>query len=118
MRKKWWIIGIFFVIFVINILNMRQKPKVVSSITTMDTIYMTVLANGRYFAAKEAVAQEVVEMCKEVAFEDIKLSAESGEEAKIFYITVYRNQWQLDAGKAWITIRYNMAEETMNLLQK
>lgn len=116
MRKKWWTISIIFIIFWIIIVNMEQKPKVVSSITTMDTTYLTVLVNGGYFATKEAVAQEIVEMCKENAFEDIKILTRTGEDPRTFYITVYRSRRRMNEGKAWMTIRYNMLEESKKLL--
>lgn len=116
MRKKWGIICVFLTICVICICKVQQKPEAVSCITTMDTTYLTVLMRGNWFADKREAAQEIIEMCENNSFDDIKLSIWSEQGPEIFYITVYKNKTQMNKGIVWMTIIYNCIEGTMKVL--
>ena len=112
MRKRWGIICTILVICIVSFYNIQKKPKVVSCITTMDTTYITVLLREKWWIDKEIVAQEIIKMCENNEFADIKFSFDKD----IYYITVYRNRYQLNRGIEWIFIKYNFKEKTMKIL--
>lgn len=95
---------------------MQRRPKIVSSITTMDTAYLTVVANKIYIVDQEALAREILEMCRENAFDDIKLTTEDKAYPHTLYISVYQNESQLNEGKELLSIKYVPAEESMKVL--
>ena len=116
MRKKLGITCTILLICLICLYEVLQKPKIVSCITTMDTAYLTVIANGHFFSDKNKFALEIVEMCKENTFDDIKLSTQSGIYPSKLYITVYRRKEQMDGGSVWMTIVYNSSENAIKVL--
>ena len=112
MRKKWGIICAILVICVISVCNIWKKPKIVSCVTTMDTTYITVLMGEIWLLDKEIAVQEIIEMCQKNEFTDIKFS----NHCDIYYITIYRNTYQLNIGKEWIFVKYNLKENNMKIL--
>lgn len=45
MKKKWRMLGGICIILVLIFANIPQKPRIISSITTFDTAYLTILVD-------------------------------------------------------------------------
>lgn len=62
-----------------------KEPKLVSSIVSMDTAYLTVLADEREVRDEEKFREKIYKMCLEDDFGEIKLWTEKRTSAKISY---------------------------------
>lgn len=116
MRKKWGIICTILLICIFSLYSSWKKPEIVNCITTMDTTYISVLWRGNRVLNKEHAVREIIEMCRKNEFEDIKLSEHLEETVEDYYITIYKNEQQLQAGKVWLVVKYNRKENIMKIL--
>ena len=83
-----------------------QKPKLVSSITAFDTAYLTILVNPFDFINVEKLEKKLVFMCKEDAFENIKLYAEDKTIPSNWNIMVYSCMRDLKNGENGVCIKF------------
>lgn len=106
MAKKWGILCVMCISFVLIFTKSVQKPRLVSSITTFDTAYLTILVNGFEFTNVEKLEKKLVFMCQEDAFENIKLHAEDKSIPKNWHITVYSCMRDLENGENGVYIKF------------
>ena len=105
MRKKWSIICIIGLIVGMILGNLPQKPKLISSITTMDTAYLTILVDKREAENVEKLKEKLLQMCREDSFEEMKLSTKERPLAENLCITVYTSRKDLNEGNPFVTIK-------------
>ena len=77
MKKKVGIILAICLIAAVIIGKCSDKPRIVSSITTMDTAYITVLVPRWNIYNVEQLKEKLIQMCLEDEFLEIKLTSES-----------------------------------------
>lgn len=106
MIKKWCVICSICIIVGVTFVNMPQKPKLVSSITTLDTAYLTILVNKRETKNVEKLEEKLLQMCREDDFDNIKLHTEDKPAAKKWHISVYSSQRDLEKGNRCLTITH------------
>ena len=80
-------------------LNFRQQPKLVSCITTLDSGYLTILVNPVEFVNLEKMEEKITQMCRNDAFETIKLRTKEKESIKRWHITVYSSKSDMERGR-------------------
>ena len=105
MKKKWRMLGGICIILVLIFANIPQKPRIISSITTFDTAYLTILVDKFETRNIEKLKAKILQMCREDDFESIKLQTEDKPRAKKFYISVYNNKKDLERGIPFLTIK-------------
>ena len=77
-------IGIIVILFTVNV---RKKPELVSCVTTLDSGYLTILVNPIEFRNVDKMEEKLVRMCKNDAFETIKLRSDEKEDIRYWHIT-------------------------------
>lgn len=104
MKKVKW--GLFLILlgFVFLIGGVPQRPRLVNSITTGKTAYLTVLVDERDTKDKERLEEKILKMCREDTFLGIKLKAEGKKAAEKYYIKVYIGKEALERGEAYLII--------------
>lgn len=115
MAKKWVIICTICIIMWMVFVNMLQRPKLVSSITTMDTAYLTILVDETKINNLEKLKKRIIELCANDGFEGIKLQTEDRTPAKKYYISVYVSENDLKEGKEYLTFSFQRDEQSLNL---
>ena len=106
MAKKGFLICTICIVIGIIFVNMPQKPKLVSSITTMDTAYLTILVDERETKNLEQLKKKIIHLCKTDGFKEMKLQTDDKEAVKKYYISVYIDEKKLEEGKEYLTILY------------
>ena len=106
MLKKWGIFCVLCICFASIFVKFSQKPKLISSITTFDTAYLTILVNPKDFIDVEKLESKLMQMCTEDAFENIKLYTEDKPVPKNWHITAYVSKSQMEDGKNGKVIRF------------
>ena len=106
MGKKWGILCVLCISCALICAKFVQKPKLVSSITTFDTAYLTILVNPFDFINVEKLEKKLVFMCKEDAFENIKLYAEDKTIPRNWNITAYSCMRDLENGENGVRIKF------------
>ena len=105
MGKKIGIICTICLIVSLVFGNIPQKPKLISSITTLDTAYLTILVDQKGLKDVENLEKEIIQMCRTNAFENIKLETEDKQMAQRLYISVYLSKKDLENGTPYLTIK-------------
>lgn len=105
MIKKWKLFLGICIIAAFFSCNLSQKPKLISSITTMDTAYLTILVNRLETKDVEQLESKILQMCKEDAFENIKLQTEDKPMAQNVHISVYASKADLENGSPFLIIK-------------
>ena len=105
MRKKRIIFCIILVIIGGFIINRPHKPKLISNITTLDTAYMTILVDRSEAKDVKRLEERLIQMCREDAFENIKLETKDRPMVKRWVITVFLSKADLEQGKTYLTIK-------------
>lgn len=108
--KKWGIICTICIVVGVCLWNIPKKPKLISSITTLDTAYLTILVDKNDAKNIDELEKKLLAMCKEDAFENIKLQTEDKPMAKNLHISVYVNQEDLESGNVFLTIKNDAGE--------
>ena len=103
--KKWWIICIICINAAVLIWKIPQNPKIISSITTLDTAYLTILVDKSETKNVKKLEKKILQMCREDAFEEIKLNTEDRPLAQKLYIFVYISEADLKTGKPFLVIK-------------
>lgn len=85
--------------------NIPHEPKIVSSITTMETAYLSIVVDPREVKDVEKLKEKILQMCREDSFENIKLHAEDKAMAKRLYISVYTSMNNLENGIVSLIIK-------------
>ena len=106
MDKKWGILCVLCISCALIFAKSVQKPKLVSSITVFDTAYLTILVNPFDFINVEKLEKKLVFMCKEDAFENIKLYAEDKSIPKYWHMMVYSCMQDLENGENGVCIKF------------
>lgn len=110
MKRKVGIILAICLIVAFIIGKCSEKPRIVSSITTMDTAYITVLVPKWDTYNVEQLKEKLIQMCLEDEFSEIKLRTEDKPAAESFHISVYTSAKNLDEGKEFLYFKCeNMA---------
>ncbi len=102
------IVGKICTILIIILIIFEQipkKPKLISSITTIDTSYLTILADKAQFENDQMMEKRILEMCREDSFNNMKLNTEDRQLSENLYISVYLNQRDLENGKPYLIIQ-------------
>ena len=110
MRKKIWIICSICLIVGTCLLIVPRKPKLISSITTMNTAYLTILVDRVEMFNVEKLKNKLIQMCKEDAFTEIKLYTEERSLPKRLHISVYTNARALKTGRMELYFTYEEGE--------
>lgn len=113
-KKKWvfLIVGVICLIGCLCLINVQKKPKLVSSITSLDTAYLTILVEQWFAGNKEETAKEIVEMCRQNAFTNIRLISEGKDYPRTLFISVYKTEKQMKRGSLWMSIKYVRKDES------
>lgn len=101
-------VGFIFTILLLGLVilwSKEQKPKIVSSITTMDRAYLTILVDKRDTKNLEKLEEKILKMCREDSFEEIKLQTDDKPMAKKLHIFVYSSKKDLEKGVNFLTIK-------------
>ena len=112
MTKKWGIIYTICLVICLGILLIPQKPKLISSITTKETAYLTILVDKREVLNVNKLRQKLIRMCIEDSFEEIKLQTEENPLEKRLYISVYTSRKDMEKGNLYMTITYEEGESS------
>lgn len=94
-------IGMILGLFAILLLvfgTIFQKPRIVSSITTKESAYITVLVPKYSAGNVEVLKEKLVKMCLGNEFDQIKLGTEDRPLAKRLHISVYTSKNDLKIG--------------------
>jgi hypothetical protein len=105
MRKKWIIFCIILMVVGTIIVNRPHKPRLISNITTLDTSYMTILVDRSEAKDVKKLEERLVQMCREDAFENIKLGTKDRPMVKRWVISVFLSKADLEKGKPYLTIK-------------
>ena len=105
MRKKWIIFCIILMAVGTIIVNRPHKPRLISNITTLDTSYMTILVDRSEAKDVKKLEEQLVQMCREDAFENIKLGTKDRPMVKRWVISVFLSKADLEKGKPYLTIK-------------
>ena len=105
MKKKWRMLGGICIILVLIFANIPQKPRIISSITTFDTAYLTIFVDKFETRNVEKLKDKILQMCREDAFENIKLQTEDKPMVQNFHISVYTSRKDLESGIPFLTIK-------------
>ena len=105
MNKKRWIFLIICCIVCVWLVKTHQKPKIISSVTTFDTTYLTILVDR--FETKDAkqLEEKLLKMCMEDTFENMKLQTEDKQLSEKLNIVVYYSHRELEKGVPYLTIK-------------
>lgn len=110
MVKKWGVICTICIIVCLIFVNVPHKPKLVSSITTLDTAYLTILVDKIEIKNVKKLEEKLLQMCREDSFENIKLQTSDKAMPKKLYISVYVSQYDLESGNVYMTIKNDAGE--------
>lgn len=106
MMKKIGIICTIGIIVILFTVNVRKKPEIVSCVTTLDRGYLTILVNPIDFGNVKKMEEKISWMCKNDAFETIKLRSDEKEDIRYWHITVYSSKANLEKGKNGYLIKF------------
>lgn len=81
-------------------------PDVISSMSSNKSYHLTVVANSSKVEDKEALARELVQMCRENSFHSIRFSTDINGYPSELKITVYLNQKSIERGKLLCEIEF------------
>ena len=90
--------------------NYPKDPQVISSITTMDTVYLTILVNQREARNRKKLEEKIIEMCKTDSFDSIKLWTGEKNIISRWNISVYSSRRELKKGTAFMIIKHQEGE--------
>lgn len=89
------------------------EPDIVSSISTNQDYYLTVVANCDVIENKYEFAWKLIKMCRENSFSTIKFSTDQGFATRI-RISVYLWKDEIKDNESVMEIIYEPEEENMN----
>ena len=110
--KKWGIISTICLIACLGILMTPKKPKLISSITTKETAYLTILVDKRDVLDVNKFREKLIQMCIEDSFEEIKLQTEEKPLEKRLFISVYTSKKDMENGNSYMTITYEEGDDS------
>ncbi len=110
LTKRWLVICTICIIVGAFFLKIPQKPKLINSITTMDTAYLTILADEAETKNLEKLKEKIIYLCETDGFKEIKLQTDDKVPAKKYYISVYSSEKDLKEGNVCITMIYEAVE--------
>lgn len=113
MVKKWVVICTICIVIGVVFVNMKQGPKLVSSITTMDTAYLTILVHEAEITTLEKLKKRLIELCENDGFEGIKLHTEDRTPVEKYHISVYVSEKDLKQGKEYLTFSFQRKEQSL-----
>lgn len=105
MRKKWIIFCSILMTAGTIIVIRPHKPRLISNITTLDTSYMTILVDRSEAKDVKKLEEQLMQMCRDDAFENIKLETKDRPRVKRWVITVFLSEADLDKGTPYLTIK-------------
>lgn len=105
MRKKRRIALLALLMAGLLIGNGRRRPRLISSITTLDTAYLTILVDPEDAEDVENLKEKLLEMCREDQFSGIKLHTEGKQEPQTYYFRIYTSEKKLKEGTPQVTIK-------------
>lgn len=105
MTKKMSLICFICIIVGMIFVNIPQKPKIISSLTVLDTSYLTILVDKFERRNPEKLEDKILQMYKDDSFENIKLQTEEKPLARKFYISVYTSKAELERGIPFLVIK-------------
>ena len=85
-----------------------KKPKLVSSISSMNHEYCTIIIYKRSVQNKIELVRLLVEMCKDNDFENIKFATDVRGYPSCLSLSVYLTEKDFQKGKQYVNIRYEM----------
>ncbi len=98
------------IIVVIVFANIPQKPKLVSSITSFEHAYLTILVDKREIRNLKNLEEKIIKMCREDTFDGMKLQTADRTPASNYHISVYTSRCNLEKGKVSFNIQYKEGE--------
>lgn len=110
MKKSWKILIVAVMIAGALWLDIPDRPKLISSITSGDTIYLTVLVDQKETENAEKLEAKLWKMYGEDSFSGIRLQTEGKTAAKNCCMKVYRGKKALEEGKEYLMF-YGCREE-------
>ncbi len=105
MARKWKIICVICIIVCVIFSNLPQKPRLISSITSFDTTYLTILIDKRETENIKKLEEKIIKMCREDLFDNMKLQTEEKPLAKRLHISVYTSKTNLEKGTPFLIIK-------------
>ncbi len=106
MKKKWSVIGFICIILTLIFVNMPQKPRMISSVTTFDTAYLTILVDKKEMLNIKKLEEKILKMCKEDLFDEMKLNTEDRSLPENLHISIYTGKSELQKGIIALTFTY------------
>lgn len=106
MKRKVGVVLAICLIAGVIIGKCSEKPRIISCITAMDTAYITVLVPKWNIYHVDKLKQELIRMCLEDEFREIKLSTEDKPAAGKIFISVYISESDLAKGKEFMNLRW------------
>lgn len=103
--KKWFVICTICIVTGMIFVNRPQRPRLISSITTMETAYLTILVDEAEITDLEKLKKKIIHLCKIDGFQEIKLQTEDRVPAKRYYISIYISENDLKEGKEYLTFK-------------
>ena len=85
--------------------KMPFKPKIVTSVTSLDDVYLTILVNRSEIRNIEKLEEKILKMCREDAFEHKMYQKEETFEETNYKIRVYDSKRALKLGKPVLEIK-------------
>ena len=112
MKKRYFAFTICLAALVCAVFFVKPgaEPKLISSIVSMDTAYLTVLASKREVKDAEKFRERLLEMIREDSFREMKLWTEQRGLPQNLHISVYVTKRDLKCGSPYRIIKYENIE--------
>lgn len=107
MRCRWKFLIAIMVIVCLLPSIIPNKPQLISSITTLDSAYLTILVDKREIRNIKKLEEKLVQMCQGDKFEKIKLQTEDKKLPEKLNISVYTSRKDLEKGDLYMKFTYN-----------
>ncbi|MBO5179736.1 MAG: hypothetical protein J6B87_05265 [Clostridia bacterium] len=92
----------------------NRKPDMVSTISSMNFEYCSIIAYRNQIPDKIAFARKLIEMCRENGYETIKFATDVRGYPSGLYLSVYLTQKDFENGNIYMKIKYVTRECAQN----
>lgn len=92
----------------------KKQPDMVSTISSMNYEYCSIIAYRNQIPDKIAFARKLIEMCRENGYETIKFATDVRGYPSGLYLSVYLTQKDFENGNIYMKIKYVTRECAQN----
>lgn len=107
MRKRWKILITIMAVVCLTPIMIPSKPQLISSITTLDSAYLTILVDKKEIRNIKKLEEKLVRMCRFDQFDEMKLQTEDKQLPEKLNISVYTSRKDLEKGNLYMKFTCN-----------